>query len=161
MEPKSSARTSSRSVVSEFNPPAENLSLWETVWCPNLNSIQQRLRCLHTFGHVVQPVATWHVSMVSSLSLSLCRLSDARSLRWLDDSIQIRFYFAAGSLLFSRCYMLHEISLLADRESATLSETSSVFLDVRFAFTQELIPDLYLSQISVSLRSSGASPVWI
>lgn len=103
MEPKSGARTSSRSVVPEFNPPAENLSLWETVWCPNLNSIQQRLRCLHTFGHVVQPVATWHVSMVSSLSLSL-------QVEWCSIT-PVAWWFNPDQVLFRR-WLLVVLSLL-------------------------------------------------
>ncbi len=36
------------------------------------------------------------------------------------------FYFAAGCLLFSHCYMLDEISLLAEGEHISHSGTSSV-----------------------------------
>lgn len=47
------------------------------------------------------------------------------------------FYFARGCLLFSHCYMQDEISLLAEREHVTPSETSSVSQGFRFASIQD------------------------
>lgn len=106
--------------------------------------------CPHTSGRVVQPVCD--VSMVSSLSLSLL-FSAGRVVLGRPSGLMIQsrfvFYFAAGCVLFARCYMLHEISLLAERERerAHHSIRNILRLSGQQAQTQQVVERVSVSSL--------------
>lgn len=104
-----------------------------------------------------------HILLAVSCSLSVMFLWFHRSLSLLLSAgrvvlgrpsglmIQSRFvfYFAAGCVLFARCYMLHEISLLAERERerAHHSIRNILRLSGQQAQTQQVVARVSVSSL--------------